>query len=89
MSDIERRVASLERRLESILAGLETGVPYSVSNVSDPPTDVQLDGAFGTPANLANGFIGIVNDNDAATDWWICIAGDSVWAYVAKLTVAV
>ena len=81
-------VKDLQTRV-SLLEGVEQGIRYSESNVSDPPTDAQLDSAFGTPANLYNGFIGIVNDNGDATAWWICVAGDSVWAYVAKLTVAV
>ncbi|MFA5037766.1 MAG: hypothetical protein WC479_11400 [Candidatus Izemoplasmatales bacterium] len=57
----------------------------SVANVSAPPTDAELDSAFGDPTVVGSGFIGIVDDNDAGTDCYICwttgTAGE--WFYLA------
>ena len=56
----------------------------SVDNVSDPPTDAELDAAFGDPTVVGDGFIGILDDNDAGTDVYICfttgVAGE--WFYI-------
>jgi len=68
------------------LGGLRTKV--STDNVSSPPTDAQLDTAFGTPATVGEGFIGIVDDNDAETAVWLCVAVGTSWWYEA-LTKAV
>lgn len=52
----------------------------SVANVTEAaPTDAELDSAFGTPASLGDGFIGIVNDNDAGTDSILCWTSDGKW----------
>lgn len=58
-------------------------VQQSVANVSSPPTDAELDSAFGTPATLGRGFIGTVDDNDADATMWICVTSDASWYYVA------
>jgi hypothetical protein len=62
------------------VAGLRTQV--STDNVSDPPTDAELDAAFDTPANLGAGFIGIVDDNSGDTDVWLCYTSDTSWYYL-------
>jgi hypothetical protein len=54
----------------------------SVANVSNPPTDAELDSAFGTPATLGRGFVGLVDDNDDDTLSWICWTSDASWYYV-------
>jgi len=56
----------------------------STANVSDPPTTAELNSAFDTPANLPDGFIGLINDNDADTDIWIAVVISSAW-YTVKL----
>lgn len=62
--------------------------PISVANVTDGgPTDAELDSAFGTPANLGEGFIGLVNDADGGVNNFICWVSDGKWAYL-KGTVA-
>lgn len=63
-------------------------VPVSTDDVSNPPTDAQLDTAFGTPAERGEGFIGIVDDNDVGTTIWLCIVTGSAWWY-EQLTKAV
>ena len=55
---------------------------FSTANVTDPPTDAELDSAFGTPATLGAGFIGIVNDNKAGTDVWLCFTSQTEWFYL-------
>lgn len=58
-------------------------VQQSVANVSSPPTDAELDSAFGTPATLGRGFIGTVDDNDGDATMWLCVTSDASWYYVA------
>ena len=60
----------------------------STDNVTDPPTDGELDTAFGTPASVGDGFISLVDDNDAGTKVWLCVALNSKWWY-EELTEAV
>ena len=45
---------------------------YSVANVTNPPTDAELDSAFGDPTVLGPHFIGILDDNDAGTNVYMC-----------------
>jgi len=53
---------------------------HSEDNVSAPPTDAQLDSAFGEPATVGEGFIGLIDDNNAATTAWLCVSlGGSWW----------
>jgi len=59
----------------------------ATDNVADPPTDAQLDTAFGAPATVGDGFIGVLDDNNAETDSYICWARGSSWFY-AKGTIA-
>lgn len=50
-------------------------------DVSNPPTDAELDSIYGTPATVGSGFTGFIDDNGAGTnvyqvvsdgtDWWI------------------
>ncbi len=60
----------------------------SVANFSDPPTDAELDAAFGTPATLGRGFVALLDDNDADTDGYIVWTSDASWYYI-KATKAV
>jgi len=60
--------------------GIRTKV--DVSDIADPPTDANLDAAFGTPAALGDGFIGIVDDNSGDTDVWLCYTSDTSWFYL-------
>jgi hypothetical protein len=57
---------------------------YATNDVADPPTDAQLDTAFGDPTVVGSGFVGVLDDNDAGTDCYICwttgTAGE--WFYV-------
>jgi len=55
----------------------------AVTNVNDTtPTDAELDTAFGTPASLGRGFIGLVDDNDADTIGYIAWTTDASWFWI-------
>ena len=57
-------------------------------DVSSPPTDAELDTAFGDPATLGAGFTGLLDDNNAGTAVWLCYVVAGAWWYEA-LTKAV
>lgn len=78
--NLERRI----RRLET----LESGIVVSDANVSSPPTDAELDAAFGDASTLYDGFAGLVDDNGAGTAVWLVYVKGSAWWY-EQLTVAV
>jgi len=61
---------------------------YSNANVSNPPTDAELDTIYGDAANAPHGFLGVVNDNGADTNVYLVMKIDGVWFYWAA-TVAV
>ena len=56
-------------------------VPTATDNVSSPPTDAELDTAFGQPSALGDGFIGLLDDNGAGTTVWLCQVINSAWWY--------
>lgn len=72
-------VAYLDQK-DVFAAGLNTKV--SVADVADPPTDAELDAAFGEPAALGAGFIGILDDNSGDADVYICYTSDGSWYYL-------
>lgn len=45
---------------------------YSTDDVADPPTDAQLDTAFGDPTVVGSGFVGVLDDADGGTNCYIC-----------------
>lgn len=57
-------------------------------NTANPPTNAQLDTAFGTPESVGNGFVGLLEDAGAGAAVYLCIARNSDWWY-ATLTKAV
>ena len=60
----------------------------SVDDVHDTtPTDAQLDSAFGTPATLGRGFIGLIDDASGETNFYIAATSDNSWFFL-KMTKA-
>lgn len=55
---------------------------YSAANVSSPPTDAELDSAFGTPASVGR-MVAILNDNGADTASWLVWSTGTAWFHVA------
>jgi hypothetical protein len=62
---------------EALLAG------YSTANVSNPPTDAELDAAFGNPASVGTGVATILNNNGAGTNEYIVWSDGANWWYIA------
>ena len=75
---VNGHIVGLEKA--TFTAGLST--LQSVANYSDPPTDAELDAAFGTPATLGRGFMALLDDNDADTDGYIVWTSDASWYYI-------
>ena len=82
IESIAVQMERLNRRLDN-LEHMEPGtVVYKESTFSNPPTDAQLDSAFGTPANLHNGFVGIGRSTTIENHSFICwVANDNQWYY--------
>lgn len=74
----------LDERIERLETSGRGGLVYSADNVSNPPTDAELDTAFGVAADLFNGFQGLVNDNGADTLVWECSVAGGAWFYTLK-----
>jgi hypothetical protein len=68
-------------------------IPLDAStNISDPPTDAQLDSAIGTPSDLCDGStfpIYALDDAGNNTDVWIVGTNGTSWFYLGKMTKAV
>jgi hypothetical protein len=61
---------------------------WSEDNVGNPPTDADLDTAFGTPATVGEGFHALVDDNNLNTTAWAVWSLGGSWWYAAALTKA-
>lgn len=83
IKDLSRRVAKFETWEPTLKIG-----NTSTENTANPPSDAELDTAFGTPAEVGNGFIGLLDDNDADANVYLCVSNGTSWWYVA-LTKAV
>lgn len=77
MADIRPHFDSAVRMLER-----------STANVSSPPTDAELDAAFGTPAQVGDGFVALVDDNDADTTVYLVASNGTSWFFSAAMTKA-
>ena len=79
MSEI-RELKVLKRRLDDLVEP-ETGLIVDNTNVSNPPTDAELDAIFGTPATNYPGFMAIVDDAGANTTVWLVVTNGTSWWY--------
>ncbi len=58
----------------------------SVDNVTDAlPTQAEMVAAFGAAATVGSGFIGVIKDDDADTNFFIC-ASNGTSFYALKMT---
>jgi len=65
-------------------AGVRT--KQSVNDVTDAlPTQAEMVTAFGAAATVGSGFIGVIKDNDADTNFFIC-ASNGTSFYALKMT---
>ena len=102
ISELERRIErfeALERvttgtpadiaALDTRIDALETyQMPTSDANVSNPPTDAELDAAFGQPAVVGDGYIAFVDDAGASAQVWLVTSDGGAWWH-GQLTKAV
>ena len=70
---------SLFSGIVAMSAGFRTKV--STANTANPPTDAELDSAFGQPATVGTGWVGILNDNAGGTAEYICWSDGTNWFY--------
>lgn len=74
-------VASSGKGVWEFPDGIRTIV--DTSDVTNPPTDAELDSAFGTPAAVGSGFVGIVDDNGAHTQIYLAVSDGTAWHTIA------
>ena len=60
-----------------------TTLIVDTTDVSNPPTDAELDSIFGTPANLPTGFVALVNDNGAGSNEYLVWTDGTNWWHIA------
>jgi NACalpha-BTF3-like transcription factor len=65
------------------IAFARSGIKHSAANVTNPPTDAELDTAFGTPAVAGAGFIGTLDDNGGGANFYFVASDGANWWYVA------
>lgn len=54
-------------------------VKVYTTNVSNPPTDAELDAAFGTPATVGTGWSAIIDDNAGGVNIYRVVSSGTVW----------
>lgn len=59
---------------------------FSSINVNSPPTYAQITSAFGTPASVGGGFIGVIDDAGFHTAVWLCVSDGALNWHVEALT---
>lgn len=52
---------------------------HSTVDVSNPPTDAELDSAFGTPAAVGAGFLAGIDDNGGGVNVYLVYSTGAVW----------
>lgn len=85
MTTILERIVELQLALDA-LDFPEMGVRWSVANVSNPPLDAEIDGIWTSPATFKD--IGVIDDNNAHTNYWLIISDGTRWIYWAAGGVA-
>lgn len=54
-------------------------IPVDTSDVTNPPTDAELDSAFGTPATVGAGFMRFLDDNGAGSNFYMVASDGTNW----------
>ena len=63
-------------------------IKLSTADVSNPPTDAELDSEFGTPATVGAGYLALLDDNAGGANVYLVISDGTNWWHQA-LTKAV
>ena len=58
-------------------------VQVSHADVSNPPTDAELDSEFGTSATVGAGFVAVLDDDGAGSNVYFVACDGSNWWHVA------
>lgn len=58
-----------------------------LADIADPPTITNLNSAFGTAAEMGDGFTAVIRDNSGGTKAYLCTVINGVWFY-EELTAA-
>jgi len=81
-------LASIDYSGKGVFTTASVQVKRSTANVSNPPTDAELDSAFGDPTVVGTGFVGVLDDNDDGTAvYWVYstgTAGEWYWVLGTK-----
>lgn len=86
IQELARNIEQMRNRVaEAINANR---VRVSTANVSNPPTDAELDSEFGTPATVGAGFQAIIDDNGAGANFYVVYSDGANWWY-SSMTKAV
>lgn len=78
MTDINSDNEYLDGRL--FIAPLP--IMHSTADVSNPPTDAELDSAFGTPSAVGAGFRATIDDGGAGSNHYLVWSDGTNWVYV-------
>ncbi len=90
LEDLVKRISNIENTLENTAtADTFIRLERSTANVTDPPTDAELNAEFGTPVTAEDGFFAVSDDNDSDTNIRVIYTNGTSWWYSAKLTKAV
>ena len=71
-----------------ITTSMEMEIVPSIGNVSNPPTDAELDSLLWTPAVVGVGYYNFIDDNDADTAVYMVYSTWTSW-WVSTMTKAV
>lgn len=76
------RIRALEEWLDRLVLPEVDPIHHSTIDISRPPTDAELDAAFGTPAEVGAGYMVIITDDGSPTGPWFLVVSDGTsWLY--------
>ena len=58
-------------------------IPLSIADTSNPPTDAELDTAFGTPATVGSGYLAFLDDAGGDANFYLIGSNGTSWWHVA------
>jgi hypothetical protein len=82
LEPIVQELSALQRQVSKMEAQEQPGyATVSQANVSSPPSDAELDSAFGQPVDVGAGFLGLVDDAGAGSTVWLVVSDGTNWWY--------
>lgn len=72
-----------EEEVVTDVTGTAVTGTHSTANVSSPPTDAELDAAFGTPASVGSGFVATLDDAGTGTTMYLVASDGTNWWHSA------